>query len=454
MIAHLPYLFGLHHRPRLVVLQLLLFISLSQRGVAGYNHASSGGANPRLFQAGNYTGGSRSRSFLRIRGPGSSSSSAKEIASRIKGGAGSTRVMRRRTRYHFLRQQYLDSESRTILGSSPASALPLPRSTRNRFPYVNRELLVQSQGSTATLFPPYPLEEATTTPQHDEKVQQQQQNRPLSKVDLSLPVVYFCSAMALTFPVVLVPLIGEAHTTTAHAVTSFVGNVASISILGGGIGKIVNGMVCQKYGGKATASTCLVGVAVCSYLLSRMSSATILLSGAAPVGHVVAGLEFFASALWVSCSLILANHYKNQPALFARGVTFLSLSSTTGQLGAKLLGSALVSAGVGWRTVARLGAAVALFGAFVLRTMIPDQQKEVMSPHRAFLAGGSQPVATPPVLEAVKTVVSHKVFWLVGLAHISGYVARTCDKVLGPFIKEVTSLPRTYNNRLSAFCAV
>ena len=200
------------------------------------------------------------------------------------------------------------------------------------------------------------------------------------------------------------------------------------------------------------ASACMLGLSVFSFLLSIAGcrNGGGLTSDA--IGRIMAGLEFFASAMWVACSLLLANHYKSKPLLFSRGVTFLSLSSTMGQLAAKLLGSTLVSCGVGWRSIARLGAATALAGAIVVRTLLPSEsgKSNTRSPRDALsvwgggVAGIGRGNSSPSLLDTFHSVVFSKLFWMVGLGHIAGYLPRTCDRVLGPFLKDLTSLPRTF----------
>ena len=256
------------------------------------------------------------------------------IVSRIKGG--SLRVSRAS------RRRYV---SRTILQSSSAAVATLTgqqrRSAVDRFSDEPRGRYTNPH--IATILDPSPIPASlaeTESKRQEEKVatlstnfmDKQAQRKaasdlkssasdaPLTKIDLSLPVVYFCNALAITFPVILVPLIGEAYTTSPSAVSSFVAKVSSIGIMGGGIGKIINGIVCQLFDAKITGLICLLGVSMCCLALSMTRVLSTI-----NVGRTLAGLEFFASGMWIVCSLILANHYKSKPLLFVSTCTKLKL---------------------------------------------------------------------------------------------------------------------------------
>jgi hypothetical protein len=252
--------------------------------------------------------------------------------------------------------------------------------------------------------------------------------RAIAKVDAIVSLVYFCNVFAITLPVILTPMVATAYDLPPSHLTAFCGAVASVGIMGGGLGKIVNGIVCQRLGGVPTASYYLLGAGLCSLLLSLSTSI-------GSVKWLVAGMEFFSSAMWVACSLILSNHYAKEPLSFARGITYLSLSSTIAQLLAKTLGSALLQV-MDWRAVARIGAMLTLFGSLVTRFVLA---KEVAEP-RPKLRWLFHPTATN-AMDQIKAVLGNPLFWAVGLGHIPGFLARTCDRMLGPFLADVTSFP-------------
>jgi hypothetical protein len=118
-----------------------------------------------------------------------------------------------------------------------------------------------------------------------------------------MALVFSCNIFAITLPVIFTPMIAEVYQLLLRALTSFCATIASVGIMGGGFGKLINGMVCQRLVGATTASHYLFGVGSCSLLLSLSTSFS-------SVKWMVAGMEFFSrSAIWVVCSLILSNHY-------------------------------------------------------------------------------------------------------------------------------------------------
>jgi hypothetical protein len=262
-----------------------------------------------------------------------------------------------------------------------------------------------------------------------------------SIVDISVAAVYFCCAFAITLPIILTPMIAESYQLSSPALTSFCATVASVGLLGGGVGKVVNGIVCQRMGGVATASMYALGLGLSSFALSCSTSLH-------SAQWMVAATEFCSSAIWVACSLILSNHYSKKPLLFARGVTYLSLASTGGQLFAKTVGSALLQF-TDWRRLAQIGGLVGVLGSLVMRFVVAQQMYMEEPKHHLFgRSVSSSSASLSGVMNKVKDVLSSRLFWMVGLAHVSGYLARTCDRMMGPFLKDVTALPRTYTYRM------
>jgi hypothetical protein len=262
----------------------------------------------------------------------------------------------------------------------------------------------------------------------------------LSRVDVSVAMAYFCNAFCITLPIILAPMIAQSYNLKSSDLTTFCGKVASIAIMGGGFGKIINGLVCQKLGGITTASTYLLGLGASSLALS--------LSTSLDAGQwLVAGMEFFSSAMWVSSCVVLSNHHAGNALKFARGVTFLSLASTAAQLLAKTLGAALLKV-MNWRQVAQLGAILALIGSVVVQTVVAKdvasasrkQQQQQQQQHNERSLNDEEETSIPSVIRKAKSVVSSRLFWIIGIAHVSGFLAKTSDRMMGPFLRDVTGL--------------
>jgi hypothetical protein len=301
-------------------------------------------------------------------------------------------------------------------------------------------------------------EKAQERSNNDEK----QEHFPLSKIDWGVFGIYFCTAVTMTLPVLIVPMMDAeimaatdttSSTTTA---TSLVAMVASMAPFGGGMGKMVNGFVCQQLGGPTSSKLYFMGSTMASLLYSSIT----LLPGEATATHTnfltphylgwyIAAIEFFAAIQWTVCSLFLSIYYANNPALFARGVTILSLASTGGQIATKVLG-AMVLQHVHWRYVARFSVIIALTGLIIcswtsrIMTQCNTAAQSFQSSSTA--AAGTNKKSTisspPSVRQAIQQVLGSPIFWMVGLAHVSGYATRTSDRVLGKFLQEVTSLSR------------
>ena len=250
----------------------------------------------------------------------------------------------------------------------------------------------------------------------------------IRRLDLAVFCTYMSTAIAVNLPVVLLPM-AAAEQVTAQGVSSLVAAITSVAIIGGGVGKVVNGFVCQEAGGKKSSSYYLLGCAFCSLLFSMASS---------QIGLAYAGMEFFASMQWTALSVILANHYAKDPASFAAGITIMSLSSTAGQLVAKALGMTLLQY-FDWRTIARFGSLVAVMGALVVRTFIAERPAHVAPPK-------VEPFEWRRIGSSLKTsgrnVLTNPLFWTIGFAHAMAMLARSSDRVLGTLFQDVTSLPR------------
>lgn len=167
----------------------------------------------------------------------------------------------------------------------------------------------------------------------------------ISKVDVAIFVTYFCNISILTLGVLTVPAIAAEHNLGPHATAAFCASMASLAPLGGFVGKLVNGFVCQKFGGQRSSYMYLL-------LLSSLSLGISFTTSLAPVGLFLVGIDFLSSIQWTAICAVLDQNYRQKPKLRARGITILSISSTMGALFAKTAGSGLLQA-TEWRTVYR-----------------------------------------------------------------------------------------------------
>ena len=275
----------------------------------------------------------------------------------------------------------------------------------------------------------------------------------LSKLsmDQKVALVYFCAIICNTLPCLLVPNIAHQLHHSGGGM-SLVAGVSSLALMGGGTGKLLNGMVCHQLGGIRCLSLYLGGVASCMYALSAVSSFSVTNSSIHQVmGPILALQEFFASALWTASCCILSQHVPTPQAL-AQALSYLSLASASGQLTAKLVGACLLQVW-SWQSVAKFGSGMAILALVCVRTLIvshPSQPPlQVHVPASApschtTTRGGSSSENTS-MLASMKEVVSRPAFWIFGLAHTAAYLARTSDRILAPFFHHVTQLPRKYN---------
>merc|ERR1712238_303509 len=153
------------------------------------------------------------------------------------------------------------------------------------------------------------------------------------------------------------------------------------------------------------------------------------------------GLEFCSSMQWTACSLILANHYSQDPAKFAASIATLTLASTCGTLTAKAGGTALLHIFNDWRVVARIGASTALAGSLIVRSLTSEHPNNVNSKKNA---KEENKLSMNAVKLSIKNVLGSKIFWLAGLAHATALMTRSADRVLGSFVLEATNLPRKF----------
>ena len=249
-------------------------------------------------------------------------------------------------------------------------------------------------------------------------------------------------ARYVALPVILIPMIaadpfapGVPNTMSSAA---FVGTIVSLSSLGAGFGKIINGFVCQAIGGRASGTVYLLGLSFFSLLLSSTYSIH---------GYAIAGMEFCASMMWTAMSVLMANRYEGNAKKFTAGIMALSLGSTIGTLIAKIVGGALLSQ-FHWRQVCLLSAAAAALGSAILYFVGGKQDQETSSnTSRAATDLPKTPAAKTAgpslgsIMASISRVVGNPMFFAISLAHFTAFIVRSSDKVLGTFILDATDLP-------------
>mmetsp|Transcript_30303 Transcript_30303/g.64996 ORF Transcript_30303/g.64996 Transcript_30303/m.64996 type:complete len:619 (-) Transcript_30303:191-2047(-) len=258
----------------------------------------------------------------------------------------------------------------------------------------------------------------------------------LSKLDIAVFATYFCNIAVVTLSVVTVPAIAMEHNLSPQATAAFCASMAGMAPLGGFVGKLVNGFVCQRLGGQRSSWMYLVALSMLSMGMSFSRSL-------GPVALCLIGFDFLSSIQWVSNSAVLTQHYRKNPALQARGFTILSLASTLGALAAKTFGAGLLQA-TQWRTVARVGSVTGLVGAAAMYygcTLKPTQNEasriasDGTAKTASSVSAGGQQRQSP--LASLKAVLSNPIFWMVGLGHSLGHITRVSDRLLAPFLQEV-----------------
>ncbi len=251
----------------------------------------------------------------------------------------------------------------------------------------------------------------------------------ISKLDVAVFVTYFCNLVVLTTGVVTIPAIAAEHNLSPSATAAFCASMASLAPLGGFVGKLVNGFVCQKLGGQRSSFVYML-------MLSALSLGISFTKSLAPVGFFVVGFDFLCSIQWVSICALMDLNYRRKPHMKARGISILSVSSVLGALFAKTFGSVLLTA-TEWRTVYRVGAMTGLLGAAVMYVCgsAPKSLFEKNSNIATRVsAGGQQQLSA---LGSLKRVLCNPLFWLISMGHSLGHLAKVSDKLLGPMLQEI-----------------
>jgi MFS family permease len=289
--------------------------------------------------------------------------------------------------------------------------------------------------------------------------------KPSRKLEMALFFTYACNTFALSLPVILMPMVAAEHSISMGPKLTagmFIAAAASISTLGGGVGKVINGFVCQRIGGRQSASLYLVGMGIFSFLLSINTSA-------AGVGWILAGLEFCASMQWTAHSILLLNHYEHRPIRFAAGMTTLSMASTFGIILAKVGGPALLHIVPSWRALCRMGAVVAVVGGLLAQSLVTEWPEEAVGQSQSsqnnsntapltsakrgssMESGSSKTKSQGDLMQTFRHVLGSRLFWQAGVAHAFTSMARTSEKVLGSFFQDTTALSGSLCGGLTAF---
>ena len=237
---------------------------------------------------------------------------------------------------------------------------------------------------------------------------------------------------------------GDPHSTltsmqTVPSAGDLTKQIIALSSIGAGLGKIINGFVCQGFGSRLSGSVYLLGSASFAYFLSTTST----LHAAA-----IAGMEFCASIMWTVCNVLIANRYAVDKKKFAAAITTLSLCSTAGALSCKIVVSALLSK-YHWRDVARAGSVVSILGASLLFFLVKDGS--VVQKRSPIWSGnnGCTVIEEPKknklslrkILSSMVVVFSNRTFWLVAGAHTCSHLGRSSEKIIGTFVNDITHLP-------------
>lgn len=266
----------------------------------------------------------------------------------------------------------------------------------------------------------------------------------ISRMDVALFATYFANMFVVNLSVVTVPALAAANFANPAASAAFESGVASMAPMGGAIGKVINGFVCQRIGGRRASWMYLVALGVLSCGMSFTQSV-------GSVGTILMFYEFLSSIQWTSMCLVLDEAHKGNPKSIGRGVAILSLSSYMGALSAKTVGAAMLNMSGCWRSVTRIGATVALVGAMAMYFGIsPSKRKEKSTDEIASFATISPTKSSNPA-GVLKSILTNKLFWMIGIGHSLGYVIRGSDRLMVPFLHQATGFPRHICASLTAF---
>lgn len=327
----------------------------------------------------------------------------------------------------------------TKTGIRLSSSVPveLPRSRRffERF-RVSTIASVSGSGVGVLIPPPRALSPITKTTQTQETkdTEKVKAGPRVSKLDVALFMTYFCNMFVINLSVVTIPALSALSFSNPAASAAFESSVASMAPLGGAFGKVVNGFVVQRLGGRRASVMYLVALAALSCVMSVNTSI-----GA--IAMFLVAYEFLSSIQWTAMCSVL-DQATSDPTRIARGLTIMSMSSYTGALAAKTVGAALLNMSGCWRQVTQVGALVALVGAAAMFTGASSARKST-KPAAVVANGETAPApATSNPPSVLKSILTSRLFWMIGIGHALGYVIRGSDRLLVPFLHEATGFPR------------
>ena len=308
-----------------------------------------------------------------------------------------------------------------------------------------------------------PLQHIRLHDSQDEVVQKTQTRTATSKEAASetrmaktVSLAYFCTAIAVNLPIVLMPTIAGEIANSAKESTfvpaTFIASVAAAVSMGGGLGKLVNGAVCQVLGGRRSMAIYMMGISIVSLVFSFCNNKSPQL-----FGGILSLMEFMWSIQWTASSVVLANHYTSNAAQFSAAITRLSLMSTAGTILSKVGGTALLSV-TSWAVVARVGALAALLGAARIAfggidPALSDGEKKSRA-WRIHPFGQSTSQQSASLVDSFGKALGNPAFWLIGFAYSSVFLARTSDRVLGSFYVHVSGLSKSLCGGLTTSCTV
>eukprot|EP00934_Nitzschia_sp_Nitz4_P000567 Nitzschia sp. Nitz4//scaffold125_size66327//11473//13255//NITZ4_006125-RA/size66327-augustus-gene-0.6-mRNA-1//-1//CDS//3329534595//567//frame0 len=258
---------------------------------------------------------------------------------------------------------------------------------------------------------------------------------PIQRTDIFLALAYICNMFAMSLSVVTVPALASASFAGTGASNAFESTVASMAPLGGAIGKVVNGFVVQHLGGRTASWLYLVALAG---LLATMSCTSYMPS----IGFFLMAFEFLSSIQWTSICMVLDETYKDSPKALARGIALMSFASYYGTLAAKTLGATMLNLTGSWRTVTQIGAGAAVLGALSMIQGVPKSTLSTPTPSRFQRSNVQERSSSNPLL-ILRSVLTNRMFWMVGVGHSLGYIVRQSDRLLIPFLNQVTGFSRT-----------
>jgi len=267
--------------------------------------------------------------------------------------------------------------------------------------------------------------------------------------DMAIFGTYCCAIIAITLPVVLLPLIAAdpilsgtiSSTVPKLSGSALIASIAGISSFFAASGKFLNCFICQAIGGRCTAQVYLLGVSIFSILLSNTSLYH---------GLFIGGMEFCFCIMWTASTVMLSNRYQENPSKFAASITCLSLVSTASNFLSKILGTFLLSF-MHWRNVARVSGLFSLVGVGMARWLIQEESHQSKEKFTTIVEGNAitetrlkskSSVSFKKMSNSISSLLRNKLFWMVSFAHSSSFLARSSDKMLGTFIHELTNLPR------------